>query len=197
MAENTTRLSNLTLEDDESSPTKFREAIRIIEGLDAQLRALYHEREDSGGRSTDTLVATIEGLEAQLNSLYEERNSPAQLSAESAMESLEAQLCALYAEREDQEAEGALARFGSVPALAHAASGFEEQLAALYEERSTHRFAAAEANHMVDSLELQVATLLEERDSLCAEVEATRLEIHSHRAKARSLLAAVVDRALA
>jgi chromosome segregation ATPase len=197
MAANTTYLSNSLLEIDDAAPTTLHEALNIIAGLDEQLRSLYRDREDSGGRSPDTLVATIEGLEAQLHSLYEERSSPGHLSAEVSMESLEAQLCTLYEEREGQEAEGALARFGSVPALARAASGFEEQLAALYEEHSTHRFAANDANHMVDSLELQVAALLEERDWLSSELEAVRMELQVHRAKARSLVAAVVDRALA
>jgi len=197
MAANATLLSNSPLEKDEASPATLREAVGIIEGLDGQLRALYREREEAGGLSADTLVATIEGLEAQLNSLYEEHSRPGYLSAESTMESLEAQLCALYAEREGQEAEGALARFGSIPALAQAASGFEEQLTALYAERSTHRFAATEANQMVDSLELQVAALLDERDSLCGELATARMEIQVHRARARSLVAAVIDQALA
>jgi len=155
------------------------------------------EREESGGQVLNTLVATIEGLEAQLHALYEERSTVGYLSAETALESLEAQLCDLYAERELPGADGALARFGSLPALAHAAMGLEQQLAALYEEQSAHRFTVTEANQMVDSLEGQVASLLEERDSLSTQLESSRIESQAQRDKARALMAAVVEQALA
>ncbi len=164
--------------------TTTKSSLRLADG--------YREREDPGELSHNTLVATIEGLEAQLHSLYEERSTTGYLSAETSAD----RLGDLGGDREMHHGDGSPDRFGPFAALAQAALGLVQQIEVLSEEHSEGRFNATEANQMVDSLEAQVAALLEERDSLAAGLEFNRMENKIHRDKARALMAAVVEQAL-
>jgi len=163
--------------------------------LEKQLIDLYQEREESGGRSYAELTATIEGLDSQLHSLYSERESAGEesLMLRQTVENFEQQLAALYSER---EIDGYVSRFIGNIDIAHAARSYEEQLHAIYEEQSKTRYGITEANSMVDSLEHQVAALLEERNEIAEELVQTKQAAAQQKSRARDLITAVFDRAI-
>uniref|UniRef100_UPI00356B467A hypothetical protein n=1 Tax=Gemmatimonas sp. TaxID=1962908 RepID=UPI00356B467A len=92
--------------------------------------------------------------------------------------------------------------FASVLSTSHteliaSLQSFEEQLAALYEERAQAPFGHGEAIEMVRSLETQVASLLEERNDLSDELERSHGDITNAKRKARELVNALVDQSFA
>ena len=143
----------------------------------------------------DEEAMTIEGLDAQLRSLYEDRefSTDEHVALRETVDNLERQLVSLYEERENQQY---VSGFSSAADIAASARSFEEQLHALYEEQSKVRYGVTDANFMVDSLEQQVAALLEERNELAEELAQTRLAAADQRLKARDLITAVFDRAI-
>jgi chromosome segregation ATPase len=160
-----------------------------LASFEAQLASLYADREDAGDAS-----ATIEGLNAQLAALYDEKSEQGDLQG--ILEGLEAQLHALYREREDGDF-AAAAGGAESGALIATIRSFEEQLASFYEAQSQNAYGLAEANAMVQSLEPQVAALLEERNELAAALHAKELELERSRTKAKDMVSALMERALA
>lgn len=163
--------------------------------LENQLIDLYQEREQAGGLSYEELKMTVEGLNAQLHSLYEDREGSTeecQVLRET-VKNFETQLASLYQDREHADY---LSRFPVDVDVAAAARSFEEQLHAIYEEQSKARYGISEANIMADSLEQQVAALLEERDELADTLTKARQTAAEQRSKARDLITAVFERAI-
>jgi len=171
-------------------------AVSAVASLEEQLVALYQEREEAGGLSFDALRITIQGLDEQLRSLYDEQqsdNGDRDRLRETA-KNLEEQLVALYREREQENY--VAGHHGKLGALVETLQSFEEQLAELYKEREGSRYGTAAANQMVDSLEEQVAALLDERNALVEELAICQDGLSKQRAKAKEMLSAMVDRAL-
>jgi chromosome segregation ATPase len=160
-----------------------------LESLEAQLHSLYADREADG----DTL-ATIDGLNAQLTSLYDERQAQGDLSA--VIDGLEAQLTSLYREREDGVFASEVAGT-DVASLIATVQSFEAQLEGFYEAQASATYGLSEANEMVRSLEPQVAALLEERNELADQLQARQAELERSRSKAKDMVAALMDSALA
>ncbi len=170
-------------------------AVSAVTSLEEQLADLYREREQAGGTSYDALRITIEGLNAQLTSLYEDSESSSRefAAVKQTAKNLEEQLIALYQERVHEDYIG---RVGADATLVEALKSFEEQLAELYKEREGSRYGLLESNEMVESLEAQVATLLEERNSLAEQLATTQHVLAQQRSKAKELFAAIVEKAL-
>jgi len=202
-----------------SAPDSLDALREMLGSLEAQLVSLYEEREDGwqklaasdevitalyedkqrlSARTVADLRSSVESLSAQLAEFYEVREHGPESgdpSINETVENLAAQLHALYQERE----EGA---FASVLSTSHteliaSLQSFEEQLAALYEERAQAPFGQGEAIEMVRSLESQVASLLEERNDLADELERSHGEISNAKRKARELVNALVDQSFA
>jgi len=170
-------------------------AVSAVASLEEQLIDLYRERESAGGASYESMRITIDGLDAQLRSLYEDSESTTHELAtlKQTAKNLEDQLVALYQERVHDDYIG---HVGADVSLVDTLKSFEEQLAELYKEREGSRYGLAEAHEMVDSLEAQVAALLEERDALAAQSDTFHLVLAQQRAKAKEIFAAIVDKAL-
>jgi len=155
--------------------------------LEKQVIDLYKERDECGGKSYQELSTTIEGLNAQLHSLYEDREGSTeecQVLRET-VNNFEEQLAALYDEREST---GFVSRFIGETDSGATARPFDDQ--------STLRYGLITANNMVDSLEQQVAALLEERDELSELLVQNSAAAAEQVTKARSLITAVFDRAM-
>ena len=158
------------------------EALASLEG---QLHSLYADREAEGNVS-----AIIDGLNAQLTALYDEK----QVDLSAVVEGLEEQLRSLYSERESGEYAGA---GGDVSALLATVQSFEAQLASFYESQTGTTYDVGEANEMVKSLEPQVAALLEERNDLAVQLQAAQSDLERSRNKAKNMVAALMDSAMA
>ncbi len=203
------------------SSDSLDELRETIASLEAQVTSLYEEKEASGfttgGGDSDGLVALYEqkvalsnrtvaelqtalaSFEAQLDGLYAEREAHGDGSASdmaAALTSLEAQLHALYREREDSEFAAQLGTAETGTLLATIQS-FEEQLASFYELQSTNAYGLAEANQMVQSLEPQIAALLDERNELVDALRAKEAELERSRSKAKDMVAALMEQAFA
>ncbi len=160
----------------------------VVDGLNSQLTALYDEKLADGG-----LAATVDGLNAQLAALYDEKADLGDVSG--VIEGLESQLHALYREREDGDF-AAMIGGPDAQSLLETVRSFEEQLASFYDAQSRHAYSIAEANTMVRSLEPQVAALLEERNELAEALHAKEAELDRSRAKAKDVLSALMEQAL-
>jgi len=197
-------LSNRTVADLQAALASFEE----------QLAGLYADREALGASPVGDLADSLTSLEAQVVSLYREKEDAGaveffyalnpQLSGEKSeqrdmpaiIEGLEAQLDALYREREEGDF---VAQSGSpdVSDMVATIRSFEEQLAGFYEVQAAHAYGLAEANLMVESLEPQVAALLEERNELARALQAKDAELERNRSKAKDMVAALMEQALA
>jgi chromosome segregation ATPase len=110
----------------------------VIEGLEAQLHALYQEREEQelvvqpGASDTSALMATIHSFEEQLASMYEAQASHEHgvVEAHLMVASLEPQLAALLDERDDLAA----ALQDKTAELERSRSKAKEMVAALMEQ---------------------------------------------------------------
>jgi len=161
---------------------------RALASLEAQVVSLYAEKEEA------VAAAFFSGFKGELTGLYGESTEQSHMPA--IIEGLEAQLDALYREREEGDFD---AQFGSPNADEMAATihSFEEQLAGFYEVQAAHAYGLAEANLMVESLEPQVAALLEERNDLARALHAKDAELERSRSKAKEMVAALMEQALA
>ena len=200
-------LSNRTVADLQTALASFEE----------QLAGLYAEREAYGDGSAGDVAEALASLEAQVVSLYAEKEEKAaadffggfkpelselygttseQLDQRNIIEGLEAQLHALYREREDGDF---AAQFGpaDVEEMLATIQSFEEQLAGFYEVQHAHAYGLAEANLMVQSLEPQVTALLQERNELASALQAKEVELERSRSKAKEMVAALMEQALA
>ena len=202
-----------------SAPDSLDALREMLGSLEAQLVSLYEEREDGwqklaasdevitalyedkqrlSARTVADLRSSVESLNAQLAEFYEVREHGLESgdpSINETVENLAAQLHALYQEREEGAFASALST--SHTDLIASLQSFEEQLAALYEERALAPFGHGEAIEMVRSLESQVATLLEERNDLADQLERSHAEISNAKRKARELVNALVDQSFA
>ena len=160
-----------------------------LESLESQLHSLYADREADGDAT-----AIIDGLNAQLASLYDEKQADADLPA--VVVSLEAQLASLYDERESGAFAGAPEDAANW-SLIEMVESFEAQLATLYEAQAGATYGLVEANEMVRSLEPQVVSLLEERNELAEELLASQADLERSRIKAKHMVAALMESALA
>jgi molecular chaperone GrpE (heat shock protein) len=84
-----------------------------------------------------------------------------------------------------------------VASLLATVQSFEAQLATFYESQAGASYGVAEANEMVRSLEPQVAALLEERNDLADQLQALQADLDRSRSKAKHMVAALMDSALA
>jgi len=165
---------------------------------DEVLTALYEDKQRLSARTVADLRASVESLNAQLAEFYEGREHGLEGGGTAITETvanLTAQLHALYQEREEGAFASALPT--SHTELIASLQSFEEQLAALYEERAQAPFGHGEAIEMVRSLETQVASLLEERNDLAKELERSHGDITNAKRKARELVNALVDQSFA
>jgi len=161
----------------------------VLDGLNAQLTALYDEKAADGG-----LAETIDGLNTQLSALYDEKAELGDLAT--TIGGLEAQLRSMYREREDDEFAERL-RSTDTGFLLDTVRSFEEQLGSFYEAQTAHAYGLAEANEMVLSLEPQVVALLEERNELEVALRAKEAELDRSRTKAKDMISVLMEKALA
>jgi len=159
-----------------------------LASLEAQVVSLYSEKEES------VAAAFFSGFKGELTGLYDEGGPQSDLPA--IVEGLEAQLHALYREREEGDF---ASQYGSPNAddMAEMIHSFEEQLAGFYEVQAAHAYGVAEANQMVQSLEPQVSALIEERNDLADALQAKEVELERSRSKAKEMVAALMEQALA
>jgi uncharacterized protein YoxC len=160
-----------------------------LASLEAQVVSLYAEKEEA------VAAAFFSGFRGELTGLYNEGGHQSDLPA--IVEGLEAQLHALYREREEEG--DVAAQYGSPNAgdMAAMILSFEEQLAGFYEVQAAHAYGVAEANQMVQSLEPQVSALIEERNDLADALQAKEAELERSRSKAKEMVAALMEQALA
>lgn len=161
----------------------------VVDGLNAQLTALYDEKSADG-----SLADTIDGLNAQLSALYDEKAELGDIAT--TMAGLEAQLLSVNREREDEEFAHRLSS-SDTGFLLDTVKSFEEQLGSFHDAQTAHPYGLAEANEMVYSLEPQVASLLEERNELEAALREKEAELERSRAKAKEMIAVLMEKALA
>jgi len=159
-----------------------------LASLEAQVVSLYAEKEEA------VAAAFFSGFKGELTGLYDGTGHQSDLPA--IIEGLEAQLHALYREREEDDF---AAQYGSpnVDDMAAMIHSFEEQLAGFYEVQAAHAYGIAEANQMVQSLEPQVSALLKERNDLADALQAKEAELERSRSKAKEMVAALMEQALA
>ena len=160
-----------------------------LESLENQLHSLYTDRE-----AESDATAIIDGLNAQLSALYDEKQADADVHA--VVAGLEVQLASLYEEREAGAFAGAPAG-PDIRSLIDTVESFEAQLSTLYEWQANATYGLDEANEMVRSLEPQVVSLLEERNELAAELLASQADLERSRSKAKHMVAALMESALA
>jgi len=168
-----------------SAPESLGELREMLASLEAQLVALYEEKEEWSAPS----IAPDETLTA----LYEDKQrmgarTIADLRA--TVESFSAQLADFYEEREQQ---GTLVDASSLAELHASIQSFEAQLHALYDERASAPFGHGEAVDMVHSLEAQIVALLEERNELAEQLDRAAQDVSTAKRRARELVNAVVD----
>jgi len=181
------QLAGLYADREAHSDSPARDLTAALASLEAQVVSLYAEKEEA------VAAAFFAGFKEELSGLYGQAMSQSDMPA--IIQGLEAQLDALYREREEG---GFAAQFGFPNAddMAATIHSFEEQLAGFYELQAAHAYGLAEANQMVESLEPQVAALLEERNELARALNVKEAELARSRSKAKEMVAALMEQAL-
>lgn len=182
------QLAGLYADREALGDSSVEDLTEALTSLEAQVVSLYGEKEASAGTEQ-----VIDGLNAQLSALYDEKAEQGDMP--DVIQGLEAQLHALYREREDGEFIGHFGSANTADMIATIRS-FEEQLAGFYEVQAAHAYGLAEANRMVESLEPQVAALLEERNELARALHDKQAELDRSRSKAKDMVAALMEQAL-
>ncbi|AMW04407.1 hypothetical protein [Gemmatimonas phototrophica] len=170
-----------------SAPESLEALREMLGNLEAQLVSLYEEKEQSWQQAAP---------DEALTALYEDKQRlSARTIAElrSSVESLAAQLGEFYEAREHGHPEASSAPAGDHAALSETLGSLTEQLHALYDERATAAYGHLEAIEMVQSLEAQVASLLEERNDLAEQLDRAAHDVSSAKRRARELVNALVD----
>ncbi len=172
-----------------SAPDSIDALREMLGSLEAQLVALYEEKEEWSARPGEP--------DETLTALYEDKQRlSARTIAElrASVDSFSAQLAEFYQEREQQDTG---AHTGNSEELQTSLQSFEAQLDALYAERADATDEHAEALEMVASLASQVASLLEERDDLAAQIIRAVQELQATKKRAREMVNVVLEQSFA
>lgn len=168
--------------------------------VDETLTALYEDKQRLSARTIADLQASVESLTAQLADFYEQREQGAadpntEASLRATIAGLNEQLHSIYSERELTDY---AANFpdASVATLLATVQSFEAQLAALYAEGEGQPWAHREAVTMVHSLTEQVAALLDERNDIAADNARLASDIATTKRRAREMVDAIVAQSL-
>lgn len=170
-----------------SAPESLEALREMLGNLEAQLVSLYEEKEHSWQQAAP---------DEALTALYEDKQRlSARTIAElrTSVDSLAAQLAEFYEAREHATTGSSGGHAPDHQALHDTLGSLTEQLHALYDERAHAPYSHLEAIDMVQSLEAQVAALLEERNDLAEQLDRAAHDVSSAKRRARELVNALVD----